>query len=245
MIVLFTDFGVSGLYTGQVKAALHRDAPGVPIVDLVDDVPAYRIQAAAYLLAALKGSFPQGSVFFCVVDPGVGSARRPIVLRADEQWFVGPDNGLFELVARRSAAPQWWEITWTPPSPSATFHGRDLFAPVAAALARGTAVAKVAGRIAGTRYPDWPNDLAEIIYIDGYGNAITGIRAASLPPDAGLIAGDLHIPRGRTFSDVSPGALLCYENANGLIEIAANQGHAADRLMLKVGSGIRIDRHFG
>jgi S-adenosylmethionine hydrolase len=238
MIVLFTDFGVSGLYTGQVKAALHRDAPGVPIIELVDDAPAWRIQAAAYLLAALTGAFPTGTVFFSVVDPGVGGARRAMILAADGRWFVGPDNGLFELVARRAAVARWWEVTWGPQHLSATFHGRDVFAPVAAALARGTLPAETA-RCAGSRRPDWPDDLAEIIYIDGYGNAITGARAASVAAEADVIVAERRIPRARTFSDVPAGTLFCYENSNGLIEIAANQGRAVDHLGLTV--GLRFD----
>lgn len=242
MIVLFTDFGVSGLYTGQVKAVLHRDAPGVPVVDLIDDAPACRVQPAAYLLAALSREFPRGTVFLAVVDPGVGSARRSGVLRAHGQWFVGPDNGLFELLARRCAAPRWWEIAWQPPRLSATFHGRDLFAPVAAMLARGGVVPGTCTAGGALRRPDWPDDLAEIIYIDDFGNAITGIRATSVPPDAGVVAADARISRARTFSDVQPGDLFCYENANGLIEIAANQDRAADRLGLQVGSGIAVAR---
>lgn len=239
MIVLFTDFGVSGLYTGQVKAALHRDAPGVPVIDLVDDAPAWRIQAAAYLLAALSDAFPRGTVFLGVVDPGVGGSRRAMIVAADGQWFVGPDNGLLELVARRAEDVRWWEIAWRPQRLSATFHGRDLFAPAAAALARG-ALPPADARCAGSRRPDWPDDLAEIIYIDGYGNAITGVRAASVAADAGVIVAGVRIPRARTFSDVPVGHAFCYENSNGLIEIAANQGRAADGLGLTVGSRLEI-----
>lgn len=239
MIVLFTDFGQSGLYTGQVQAVLQRDAPGVPVIDLVADAPAYRIQAAAYLLASLRDAFPRGSVFLCVVDPGVGGPRRPGVLAAGGQWFVGPDNGLFEVVARRAGEPlRWWEVTWTPPRLSATFHGRDLFAPLAAALARGLPPPGIARPVGGMRRADWPDDLAEIIYIDGYGNAITGVRASSLPEGAGLTLGRTHIRRARTFSDAPQGALICYANANGLMEIAANQSRAAD--MLSLAPGVRI-----
>jgi S-adenosylmethionine hydrolase len=242
MIVLFTDFGVTGLYTGQMTAALHRDAPGVPVINLIDDAPAQRVQGAAYLLAALRDAFPCGTIFLAVVDPGVGGNRRPGVLHADGQWFVGPDNGLFELVARRAEAARWWEIGWKPPRLSATFHGRDLFAPVAAALARGAAVPGVAGDVAAIRRRNWPDDLAEIIYIDGFGNAMTGVRAAAITAAAAVTAAGVAIRRARTFSDVPPGELLCYENANGLIEIAANQGRAADRLGLEPGAPAFFDQ---
>ena len=108
------------------------------IIDLFADAPAYDPQASAYLLAAYIGEFAPGTVFLCVVDPGVGSDRAPCVVHADGKWFVGPDNGLFELVVRRARDQvRCWRIDWVPSRLSATFHGRDLFAPVAAQLARG------------------------------------------------------------------------------------------------------------
>ncbi|MFQ5765703.1 MAG: SAM-dependent chlorinase/fluorinase, partial [Rhodospirillales bacterium] len=136
MIVLFTDFGLDGPYLGQVKAVLYRDAPGIPIVDLFANAPAHDPKRAAYLLAAYAPAFPAGTVFLAVVDPGVGGARAAGVLDADGRWYVGPENGLFALVQRRvEAPPRWWEIRWRPERLSATFHGRDLFAPVAARIA--------------------------------------------------------------------------------------------------------------
>ena len=138
MLVLVTDFGVAGPYLGQMKAVLYRDAPGVPVVDLFSDAPTCNPRATAYLLSAYAMEFPAGSVFLGVVDPGVGTeARRPVAVEADGRWFVGPDNGLFSLVARHAHTAHWWEITWRPQHLSMSFHGRDLFAPVAAMLARG------------------------------------------------------------------------------------------------------------
>src|ERR1700730_14578180 len=135
MIVLFTDFGLAGPYTGQVTAVLHQAAPGVPINQLFADAPSMRPKPAAYLLAAYGAWFPAGTVLLCVVDPGVGGARRAVVVEADGRLYVGPDNGLFDIVSRRALNPRLSEITWRPPSLSASFHGRDLFAPVAARLA--------------------------------------------------------------------------------------------------------------
>jgi S-adenosyl-L-methionine hydrolase (adenosine-forming) len=137
MIVLFTDFGLHGTYTGQLKAVLHQMAPGVPAIDLFADAPVGNPKASAYLLAAYAVWFPVGTVFLCVVDPGVGGRRPAIVLEADGRWYVGPGNGLFELVLRRAAKTRSWDIDWRPEHLSASFHGRDLFAPVAAMLARG------------------------------------------------------------------------------------------------------------
>src|SRR5437660_11357155 len=110
MIVLFTDFGLAGPYTGQVNAVLHETAPGVPVVSLFADAPSGRPKASAYLLAAYAAWFPPGTVFLCVVDPGVGSDRRAVVADADGRLYVGPDNGLFELVLRRAARARLWEI---------------------------------------------------------------------------------------------------------------------------------------
>src|SRR5258708_229033 len=165
LMALFTDFGLAGPYTGQMKAVLHRLAPAIPVIDLFADAPSRNPKAAGYLLAAYAGWFPAGTVFLAVVDPGVGGPRAPVALSAGGYWFVGPENGLLEPVIRRAAASlRLWEITWRPPSLSASFHGRDLFAPVAARLALGEAPE-------GTlRTPmcctDWPDDLAEIVYLD-------------------------------------------------------------------------------
>ena len=229
---------MAGPYTGQMKAVLYRDAPGIPVVDLLADAPSARPQPAAYLLAAYAAWFDPGTVFLCVVDPGVGGSRAPLIVRADRHWFVGPDNGLFELVLRRAAKSQVWHITFKPAALSASFHGRDLFAPVAARLARG---GKPPGRAhLPMRFPAWPDDLAQVVYVDHYGNAITGLRAAALPPQARLSIADGALPRVRTFSDVPHAAALCYENANGLMEVAINGGRADAVLGLAVGSTLTV-----
>ncbi|HJU18959.1 MAG TPA: SAM-dependent chlorinase/fluorinase [Stellaceae bacterium] len=241
MIVLFTDFGLAGPYIGQVKAVLWESAPGVPVIDLFADAPAGKPKPAAYLLAAYAAWFPPGSVILAVVDPGVGGTRAPLVVEADGRFYVGPDNGLFELVRRRAAESRLWEITWRPPLLSASFHGRDLFAPVAARLARG---GKPPGRLlpaAAARHPDWPDDLAEIVYIDHFGNAMTGLRAAALASGTRLAAGGRLLARAATFSEVAEGEAFWYENANGLAEIAVNAGRASAALGLAIGSPVRIE----
>ena len=111
MIVLFTDFGPAGPYTGQLQAALAGRAPGVPVIDLISDAPAMAPKPSAYLLAALAGALPDDAIFLCVVDPGVGSGRAPVVVKAGGQVFVGPGNGLFEMVSRLAATRRFWTIT--------------------------------------------------------------------------------------------------------------------------------------
>ena len=173
MIVLFTDFGLQGPYTGQMKAVLHKMGPGIPVVGLFADAPVGNPKASAYLLAAYAEWFAAGTVFLSVVDPGVGGTRPPIILEADSRWYVGPGNGLFELVERRATSARSWDIVWKPERLSASFHGRDLFAPVAAMLARGEPPPGSPRKDRTHRRIDWPDDLSEIVYIDHYGNAMS------------------------------------------------------------------------
>jgi S-adenosylmethionine hydrolase len=170
-----------------------------------------------------------------VVDPGVGSARRPLIVRADDCWFVGPDNGLLGIVARRASQAQWWEITYSPPRLSSTFHGRDLFAPVAAQLAMGMLVP---GKQLVDNPPlptGWPDDLYEIVYIDHYGNGMTGVRADSLDRRTCLAVNGQVLSYARTFSAARAGEPFWYENANGLVEIALKEASGARALSLAIG----------
>jgi S-adenosylmethionine hydrolase len=241
MIALFTDFGLEGPYTGQVMAVLHQMAPAATAIPLFADAPSGQPKPAAYLLAAYAAWFPPGTIFLCVVDPGVGGARRAVVVEADGRLYVGPDNGLFDIVSRRALNPRLSEITWRPPSLSASFHGRDLFAPVAARLATGEPVAAVA-RPAADRSAErgWPDDLAEIVYVDHYGNALTGLRGTQVPAGARLVVGDRSMPPAATFSAVRPGEAFWYVNSNGLAEIAVNGGSASQVLGLRVGSTVAV-----
>ena len=237
--MLFTDFGLHGPYTGQMKAVLHRMAPDVRVVDLFADAPVGDPKASAYLLAAYAAWFPVSTVFLCVVDPGVGGERPALIVAADGRWYVGPGNGLFELVQRRAATTQRFDITFAPERLSASFHGRDLFAPVAAMLARGEELPGRPRKDETDRRPDWPDDLAEIVYVDHYGNAMTGLRASMLPPEAALAAAGRVLRRATTFSDRPSGTAFWYENSNGLAEIAVNQGRA-DAFGLAVGSAVVV-----
>src|SRR5215467_1718141 len=239
MIVLFTDFGLQGPYTGQMKAVLQQMAPGISIIDLFADAPAGNPKAAAYLLAAYAEWFAAGTTFLCVVDPGVGGTRPPVIVEADGRWYVGPGNGLFELIQRRAEKTRSWDIDFKPARLSASFHGRDLFAPVAAMLARGE---PPPGRPRAEREDraDWPDDLAEIIYVDHFGNAMTGLRASMLAPDTKLAAAGRVLEHARTFGDRPLGAAFWYENSNGLAEIAVNQGRADRDLGLAIGMPVEI-----
>jgi S-adenosylmethionine hydrolase len=178
-------------------------------------------------------------VFLAVVDPGVGGERPPLVVEADGRFYVGPGNGLFELVARRARVVEAREISWLPENLSSSFHGRDLFAPVAARLALGERPSGAPAASAGRR-PDWPDDLAEIVYVDRYGNAMTGLRAAALSRNAHLAIAGRTLARAATFCDVSEGTAFWYENSNGLAEIAVNAGRADRFLGLAVGTAVTV-----
>jgi S-adenosyl-L-methionine hydrolase (adenosine-forming) len=240
MIALFTDFGLHGPYTGQMKAVLHQMAPSVPVIDLFADAPVGNPKASAYLLAAYAPWFPVSTVFLCVVDPGVGGKRPAVILQADGRWYVGPGNGLFELIQRRAGETRSWDIDWKPKRLSASFHGRDLFAPVAGMLARGDPPPGRLRENNADRRPDWPDDLCEVVYVDHFGNAMIGVRSVTLPRDARLAAAGRILGHARTFSDLPPSAAFWYENSNGLAEIAVNQGRADRELGLVIGTPVEL-----
>ena len=239
MIVLLTDFGLEGPYTGQVNAVLHQQAPGVPVVNLFPDLPPFDIQAAAYLLPAYTGRLAPGTVCLCVVDPGVGGSRPGCVLNAGGRWYVGPDEGLFTLIARQGAVQSCHrlpEVTWAAPS----FHGRDVFAPAAAWLARHGRMKDNWEAAEPAPRDDWPDDLPRVLYIDRFGNAITGLRAGAVAAEAVLHVNGHDLRRAPTFSAVDAGQAIWYENSNGLVELAVNRGRADAMLGLEVGTPFEI-----
>lgn len=251
MIVLFTDFGVTGPYVGQMKAVLESRAPGSCVIDLMHDAPSHDVKASSYLLAALAPEFPEGSVFLCVVDPGVGGERRPIVVKVGNRWFVGPDNGLFNtlilIASNENKSIERWLIDWKPERLSSSFHGRDLFAPVAAMLERDEPVpgdVVAADLLTTNPSPDnWPADLLEIIYIDHFGSATTGIRGDVLSTDQSIIVNGNRFGWARTFSDVNLDEGFWTINSIGLVEIAVNQGRANVKYDLHIGDEIKILTH--
>ena len=236
MIALFTDFGLSGPYVGQLHAALLRHGAPRDVIHLQHDAPRFNPTASAHLLAAAAHGLPDGTVFVGVIDPGVGTARDPVVVEADGHWYVGPDNGLFDVVSARATAARWWRITRAVEGSSTTFHGRDLFAPVAAALARGEAVP--GEPVTAPHDPDAAADQAEVIHIDGYGNAITGLRPPVDGAAPALSAKGATIRRGTTFADAAPGDALWLVNSMGLVEIAVNRGSAAESLGLSIATPV-------
>ena len=241
MIALFTDYGLHGPYLGQVKAVLHLLLPAEKVINLLADAPRDNPKASAYLLAAFSQAFAadQETIFFSVVDPGVGSFQdQPVVIKADGQWYVGPDNGLFDMVCRRSSGVQCRRIDWRPETLSASFHGRDLYAPTIAMIRNNEVPGK---EITWQDRHGWPDDLFEIIYVDHFGNCMTGIRGEMLSNDKAIQVNSRMIDYADTFSTVAHGTPFWYHNSQGLVEIAVNGGSAARQLGLGTGTRVLAD----
>ena len=214
MILLLTDFGTAGPYVRQIRAVPAREAPDVSVIELFANAPECNPRASAYLLGAYRQGFAAGDNFLAVVDPGVGGDRV--------------------------AEAHWRRIAWRLDVLSASFHGRDLFAPVAARLALRHSPTGIERPVDEIRQRDWPEDLSQVIYIDGFGNAMTGLRASGVPATARIVVKGTEIDHARTFSDVSMGEAFWYENANGLVEIAVSRGNAASTFGLAVGTEVTI-----
>jgi S-adenosylmethionine hydrolase len=240
MIVTFTDFGAQGPYLGQVRAAICQRAASVPVIDLFTDLPAFNIRAGAYLLPAYSQYLPAGTVCLCVVDPGVGGERRALAVEVDGRWFVGPDNGLLSLIIRRAASVAAYAITWRPSVLSSSFHGRDLFAPVCATLANEGSPPGKAIDAATLVLPDWPDDLPEVVYLDRFGNAVTGLRAELVPVTSHLEIAGVVCSYRRTFADAPSRTPFWYANSNGLVEIAVPDSSARAALNIDIGQAVGV-----
>lgn len=238
-ILLFTDFGAADLYVGQVETVLDRHAPGVRVISLLNAAPEFNVRASAHLLAALAPQVPRGHVFLAVVDPGVGTDRGGLVVRIDGRSYVGPDNGLLSVLWARGTVKSAWRITSHPPEVSVSFHGRDIFAPMAASVVSGEFPNE---NVAGIQAPAVllpGEDLAEIIYVDHYGNAFTGLRGSGLDADRDLLVGDARVSHARVFGDAPAGRAFWYVNSLGLVEVAMPGDSAARTLDLRVGHPVR------
>lgn len=238
-VLFFTDFGLAGPYVSQMEIAVMRDAPDARVISLISDAPRSDPFHSAYLLKSLVRKLPGGTIVVAVVDPGVGGERRPILISADGVSFVGPDNGLLSQILVGAGAVTVWQIDWRPQELSDSFHGRDLFAPVAARLfgQKTEGLTEIGAESLVGR--DWPEELDEIIYIDHFGNAFTGIPADEMSRDAVLELDATRIPYARTFAEVPDGNCFWYRNSSGLVEIAVANGSAAEVLGLVIGRSVK------
>ena len=240
IVTLTTDFGDRDGYVGAMKGVILSCAPGLTLVDITHAVPRHDIAAAANALADAAPWFPPGTVHVAVVDPGVGGARAAVIVAAHRQLFVGPDNGVFDLVAPRpDAVHAIAEADFRRPAVSATFHGRDVFAVTAAQLALGARPAAAGpattlrGRLelaAGNR----------VVHVDRFGNLVTDI--AGVPAGAIVrIAGRAIAGVSGTYASVAVGELVAYVGSRGTLEIAVREGSAAELLGASRGTPVEID----
>ena len=240
MVVTFTDFGAKGPYTAQMEAAIYQVAPAVKVVHQLANAPRFNPFLSGFLLAACTHYYSKGTVFLSVVDPGVGTAQRePLVIEAGGCFFVGPGNGLFDVVINQQAkGGRCYKINWKPKNLSSSFHGRDLFAQLAAQLAEKGELPE--GWLSPFQYQPTHNrsDVNQIVYIDDYGNAMTGRRANTIDVGSKVSVSGLQIRRAITFGSNEIEQGFWYENSMGLVEIAVNQGSAADRYRLSIGAEI-------
>lgn len=244
IITLLTDFGQSDSYVAEMKAVLLGSAPGALLVDVVHDVPPGDIRAAQYLFARSWHRFPEGSVHLVVVDPGVGTSRRALAAARDRHLFVGPDNGVLTPILSQAEVV----ALEVPPDASPTFHGRDLFAPAAARLARGDglrALGRPVGDLHLTPLPaprrEGHTVVGEVIYVDRFGTLVSNIDR-QLAGDAATasVPGGHSAPVARTFGDVEPGALVAFVGSGGMVEIAARGRSAAEATGARVGTEVRV-----
>ena len=260
-ISLLTDFGLHDTYVGQMKGAIAAINPAANVVDLTHAIPPQQVLQAAIALADAVDPFPAGTIHVAVVDPGVGSSRRAIAAEIGSQKFVCPDNGLLSVVLRRQQLrravlldqPRWWT-----PAVSHTFHGRDLFAPVAAAWSLGHDLSEFGSPLVEPlmelSLPDLVVDVDAVtgqtivrgcvLAVDHFGNLVTNVPRAAIPLESTsieVIVGQTRL-RGieRCYSDRGPGECLALFGSSGRLEIAVVNGNAARLLEMDVGNAVMV-----
>jgi S-adenosylmethionine hydrolase len=265
VIALLTDFGLIDGYVGVLKGVMLGIDPQVHLIDITHDILPQDVDAAAWVLRTSYRYFPMGTIYTCVVDPGVGSTRWPIAMRAGDWFFVGPDNGLFSYILREETIYEVVVLSnpaYHLPQVSATFQGRDLFAPVAAHLARGVALKDLGMpidpsslKLLDFKYASRHNGLveAQIVYIDHFGNLITNIPASMVPDLFSCATIQLTIPlrkvivtqRRRFFADNHAQDELAirpfvYVDSADYIGVAIQNGNAAKTLDVHVGDAVTL-----
>lgn len=252
-MTLTTDFGLRDGYVAAMKGVVLGLCPNVVLVDVTHEIPPQDVRRGAFILGAAARRFPPGTIHLGVVDPGVGTERRGMVLVSGGHVYVGPDNGLFTFAAVEDARAVRIDPT---PSASATFHGRDLFAPTAARIAAGVDPLTLGPLIEEpVRLPDWEKTrergrvIGRILHVDRFGNCVTNIETADFPihPDRFEVPGRAvprDLPIGRTYGDAAAGCALWLVGSDGFYELAIREGDAAASFDVRVGDAVAgvVDR---
>ncbi|MEX0608750.1 MAG: SAM-dependent chlorinase/fluorinase [Balneolaceae bacterium] len=255
IITLTTDFGLQDQYVSALKAVILGISPEVRLIDISHDIPPQDIMAGAYVIRNSAFLFPPGTVHLVVVDPGVGTSRHPVAIKIKDQYFVGPDNGIFSLFydefehkAYRLNNPVFWRDTI-----AKTFHGRDIFAPVAAHLSKGVSLDDVGEPIEGLVTYHWAVPIADkdglqgwVVHIDRFGNLITNISEALIKDHikkkkVKIYVGNTMLKKiVTTFGDVEDGDPAAFIGSSGMLEIGINKGNAGRMLSVDKGAQISI-----
>lgn len=258
IITLTTDFGYSDWFVGSMKGVIKTLAPSAEIIDVSHDIASGDVWSASFVLAAAVPYFPKGTIHVAVVDPGVGTKRKAIGIRSVRSFFVGPDNGIFTWPLETGPAVQMVELSnprYFRKEISRTFHGRDIFAPVAAHLARGARLDRMGARLTriktlGVAAPRIGSSgvTGEIVHIDRFGNAITNIEASLVEKVSGPPSRSVTVRVGSqavrglsvSYGSLGRGKLGVVINSLGLVEVAIPGGNAARRFGLRVGTPVRV-----
>ena len=254
LITLTTDFGLADSYVGAMKGVILGIEPTATIVDISHDIAPQDVREAAYVVYTAYPYFPPDTVHVVVVDPGVGSRRRAIALRAAQTYFVAPDNGVLSYVLAKEGMREAVSLTnsrYHRPTVSHTFHGRDIFAPAAAHLARGVPLTELGEPLTEIvsfflPQPQMLPDgkvIGHVLHIDRFGNLVLDIREGDRMLDEEIVlevAGRRIQGLGRTFADVSVGELVAYIGSSGHLEIALREGDAAQALGMEIGDKILV-----
>ncbi len=256
IVTLTTDFGLNDSYVAEMKAAILGICPVAVIVDVTHGVERFSVHAGAFMLASAAPYFPGNSVHVGVVDPGVGTQRRPIIVESERGCFVGPDNGLLILAAEAQGIKRVYEIATRRlmlPHVSSTFHGRDVFAPAAAHILNGVALEEFGPQITNFVRPSFTkvsrdkNSLSgEILHTDNFGNIITNVHVRDITGFAGSLI-QVQLPHGtfdtkirNTYGDAKPEEAIALVGSHNFLEVAVNQGNAAERFHAKTGDKITL-----
>ena len=255
ILTLTTDFGYQDYYVGALKGVILGIAPDVRLVDISHAIPPQDIMAGAWVVQNATTLYPPGTVHLVVVDPGVGTKRKPVALKIDEHYFVGPDNGIFTLLTQAEdfeavelTKPVFWH-----PGNSNTFHGRDIFAPVAAHLCNGVAFNKLGEPVDQLQTYRWATPISDkdgiqgwVIHIDTFGNLITNLSASIIEEVIGKEELKIYVGNtiltgiASTFGSVVADEPVAYIGSSGMLEIAINKGNAREMLGIKKGAQISL-----
>jgi hypothetical protein len=259
VITLLTDYGIKDSYVAEVKGVMLRINSEATIVDISHDVGNFEISSGAFHMARCAPYFPEGTVHVGVVDPTVGSSRKAIIIKTEQAWFVGPDNGLLSPAAERLGVQKVYAIKGHPEFPqkvSALFDGRDTFGPTGALLSRGVAPEEIGEEIddyvkLDMYRPEIKDEIvySEVVHVDGFGNCVTNVTYETLEKlnvkeydrfEVRLEDKKITLPYLRRFSQVPEGDLLLLVAGGGFLEIAVNQGNASNKLGLTKGDKLEL-----